>query len=547
MTTALIRAGAGLAGRAGPAGRAFWRWLTSMRTALILLFLLALAAIPGSLLPQRNLNIENVLGFLDEYPRLGPLLDRLWFFEVYSSPWFSAIYLLLFASLVGCLIPRLRQHLSAVVSVPPDAPKRLDRLPHHADGGEHDGDPATAAANIRRRLKEKRWRTVVREHDDGTVTVSAEKGHLKETGNLVFHFSLLVVLVGVALGSWYGWHGNRLVVAGAEYGFCNTLQQYDEYGLGARLDPADLAPFCLRLRDFHATYQESGQPVDYTAEISYVDGGGGGVDGPERDYTLKVNDPLRLDGASVYLLGHGYAPVLRYTDKYGQAQTTVAPFPFTDEMLTSEGVAVFPDANVPPGAGALRDPDEQIGFEGTFVPTLPNAPMVGASLHPEQRDPGLRIVAYKGNLGLDSGRPQSVYRLDLLQIEQKRLERFGEAKLMRIGDTWTLPDGTRLEFLAVQQWIAISVRHDPGSVIVLGSVVFLLGGLMISLTGRRRRIWARVTATGPGVNGSGVTWGGLPRSDFPGFADEFAEIVTGPEPAPREAALAGRNMTEGQG
>ncbi|WP_197481965.1 cytochrome c biogenesis protein ResB, partial [Rhodococcus sp. HS-D2] len=43
--------------------RNLWRQLTSMRTALVLLFLLAVAAVPGALLPQRNLNA----GKVDEY------------------------------------------------------------------------------------------------------------------------------------------------------------------------------------------------------------------------------------------------------------------------------------------------------------------------------------------------------------------------------------------------------------------------------------------------------------------------------------------------
>ena len=182
--------------------RGFWRSLTSMRTALILLLLLAVAAIPGSVLPQRNLNPEKVTAYLVEHPQAGPWLDRLWFFDVYTSPWFSSIYLLLFVSLVGCLIPRLRQHLSALVSAPPDAPTRLDRLPHSTGNLAHDGDPAAVAAGLRSALKRQHWRAIVRERDGSPVTVSAEKGYLKETGNLVFHFALLAVLVGVARGSW---------------------------------------------------------------------------------------------------------------------------------------------------------------------------------------------------------------------------------------------------------------------------------------------------------------------------------------------------------
>src|SRR5947199_9470585 len=88
--------------------RRAWRQLTSMRTALVLLFLLAVAAIPGSVLPQRRINIEKVNEYLRTHGSTGRLLDRFWLFDVFSSPWFSAIYLLLFISLVGCLVPRLR-------------------------------------------------------------------------------------------------------------------------------------------------------------------------------------------------------------------------------------------------------------------------------------------------------------------------------------------------------------------------------------------------------------------------------------------------------
>src|SRR5262249_61050642 len=101
----------------------------SMRTALVLLFLLALAAVPGSLLPQRRLNLAKVAQYRAEHPKLAPLLDRLGLFDVFASPWFAAIYLLLFVSLVGCLVPRIRLHLRALRRPPPAAPRPLDRLP----------------------------------------------------------------------------------------------------------------------------------------------------------------------------------------------------------------------------------------------------------------------------------------------------------------------------------------------------------------------------------------------------------------------------------
>ncbi|RZU72741.1 cytochrome c biogenesis protein [Micromonospora kangleipakensis] len=491
-----------------------WRQLTSMRTALILLFLLAVAAIPGSVLPQRGVNPENVNQYFLDHPDLAPKLDRIGAFAVFGSIWFSAIYLLLFTSLVGCVLPRMRDHLRALRSRPPAAPKRLERLPQHAVlEAPAAADPAAIAAVLRRR----RWRVEVRGNE-----VSAEKGYLKETGNLLFHTSLVAVLLGVALGSWYGWHGNRLLVAGAENAFCNTRQQYSEASLGPRVDSADLPPFCLTLDDFDARFLPSGQPASYRATVTVDE-----PDGSKRTAGFSVNSPLRLGSANVYLLGHGYAPILRYTDRYGRSQTSTVPFLATgDANLTSEGVAAFPDANVDPKTGK-RAADQQVAFDGLYLPTAPDTAPFVASQYPTERNPAVVLVAYRGNLGLDAGIPGSVYKLDQGQVANGKLKQVGDKKL-GVGEKWTLDDGSTLEFVGTKPYVTLSIRYAPGQTLMLGACVVLLTGLMGSLFGRRRRVWFRVTPPGSGSPTSGsslVEAGGLPRTEHPGFADEFAQLV----------------------
>ena len=71
-----------------------WRSLTSMRTALALLFLLALAAVPGALLPQRSLNEQKTAAYIADHGLPARIMDRLGLFEVFSSIWFTAIYVL---------------------------------------------------------------------------------------------------------------------------------------------------------------------------------------------------------------------------------------------------------------------------------------------------------------------------------------------------------------------------------------------------------------------------------------------------------------------
>ncbi len=501
-----------------------WRQLTSMRTALVLLFLLAVAAIPGSVLPQRAVNVENVGAYYREHPDLAPVLDRLGGFDVYASPWFASIYLLLFTSLVGCVVPRLRDHVRALRTVPPDAPRRLERLPQHAAAEPRPDDPAAAAAAVKAALRSRRFRTVVREQPDGTWTVSGEKGALKETGNLLFHFALLAVLIGVGFGHWYGWHGNRLLLQGTDVGFCNSLPQYDESSLGPRLDPADLPFFCLRLTDFHATYQSNGQPKTFGADADVQTE----PDGPWRPTEFTVNHPLRLPQANVHLLGHGYAPILRFTDRFGQQQTKIVPFLPRDQMLTSEGVAQFPDVNIDPRTNQ-RDEDLQVAFEGVYLPTVdPNGGPT--SVFPAEREPALFLTAYRGNLGVDAGLPRSVYVLDRGQLANGELKQVSGQRPQRLtaGQSWTLDDGTKLEFLGTRQFATLAVRYDPTQPLVLGGAVLGLLGLMLSLSGHRRRVWFRVSppaAPAAGTGGSLMEAGGLPRTDYPGFHEEFEQVV----------------------
>ncbi len=102
-----------------------------MRTALILLFLLALAAVPGSVVPQEGVDSVKAAQWRESHTTLAPIYDKLGLFSVYDSVWFSAIYLLLMVSLVGCILPRTRVYWRALRAQPPAAPRNLARLPEH--------------------------------------------------------------------------------------------------------------------------------------------------------------------------------------------------------------------------------------------------------------------------------------------------------------------------------------------------------------------------------------------------------------------------------
>ena len=489
-----------------------WRQLTSMKTALVLLFLLALAAVPGSMLPQRGLNQLKVDDYFAAHPKLAPFLDRLHAFDVFGAPWFAAIYLLLFISLIGCLIPRMRLHGRALLRTPPDAPRHLDRLPLHEILPVAGPD---AAQTIRAVLRKRHWRSTIRTADDGTVTVSAEKGYLRETGNLFFHFALVAVLAGVATGGLWGWKSNILIVEGDD--FCNTVASYDQFTPGRLVGDSTLPPFCVRLDDFRASFHANGQPEDYAADVRHIEGDRAGDVAPDRRARIKVNSPLRVNGANIYLINHGYAPIVRYKDRYGQVFESTTPFLPQDSMSTSEGVVIIPDANQDPKSKTVTR-DVQMAFEGFYLPTKPDSGPAVRSRFPAERDPALNLLAYRGDTGLNSGIPRSVYSLDQAQVEKGALKPIG-SKLLTPGQTWKLDDGSELTFVGTKEWASMEVAHDPGQRTVLIGSIFMVLGLIGSLTVRRRRIWFRLTPGAP------MAAGGLARTDAESFSDEFRRTV----------------------
>lgn len=344
-----------------------WRSLTSMGTALVLLFLLALAAIPGALLPQRGLNAAKVDDYLAAHPLIGPWLDELQAFDVFSSFWFTAIYVLLFVSLVGCLAPRTIEHARSLRATPVAAPRNLARLPKHAHA-RLAGEPAALAATITGRLRG--WRSITRQQGD-SVEVSAEKGYLREFGNLVFHFALLGLLVAVAVGKLFGYEGNVIVIADGGPGFCSASPAaFDSFRAGNTVDGTSLHPICVRVNNFQAHYLPSGQATSFAADIDYQADPATAdlIANSWRPYRLQVNHPLRVGGDRVYLQGHGYAPTFTVTFPDGQTRTSTVQWrPDNPQTLLSAGVV-----RIDPPAGSYPNPDErrkhQIAIQGLLAP-----------------------------------------------------------------------------------------------------------------------------------------------------------------------------------
>jgi len=468
--------------------RFMWRQLTSMRTALILLMMLGVAAFPGSLIPQRSQNPMAVRQYFIDSPELARWIERFSGFAVYSSPWFSAIYILLFISLIGCVLPRTLEHFKAMRALPPLTPRNLSRMESFQEFKGNGQELIDAQAWF----KKARFRVRIEEN-----SISAEKGYLRETGNLLFHLSLILILIGVSVGSLFGMRGEAIINKGER--FISVPTSYDTLSFGKLINEDSLQPFVIEVIDFVAKYDAlTNAPQDYTATVRVTNPG----EKTSTIKTLKVNSPLTFGNTRVYLQANGYSPIVTVRDSKGQVALQ-GPVPFLpqDGNLRSIGSIKVPDA------------DPQIGFVASFLPTFArSAQQGGISVFPEALDPKLLFSIWQGDLGLDSGAPQSVYRMDT-----SKMKRVGLSSL-KPGESFSYPQGS-ITFETFVPWVNLQIVDDPGKSYALYGAIAAILGLLASLFGRRRRIWVRITSSGV------VEVAGLAKNGAPGLEAEIQSFV----------------------
>lgn len=512
-----------------------WRQLTSMRTALVLLLILAIAAIPGSIFPQRMADPNGVTQWKADHPDLFPILDGMQLFDVYLSAWFSAIYLLLFLSLVGCVIPRIKHHLKALRSRPPRTPVRLGRLDDHREATRTvaGSDPRAAAeqsiAIAEKQLRALRYR-VQRYDDKRGFSVSAERGYARETGNLLFHLALLGVLVSVGVGGSFAYTGQRVVVQGTS--FVNTLLDYSSMNRGRFVSDDALAPYRMTLDSFDVTYQpfepgksSSGQAGDFAANVTVSEPGQ-----KEHKAAVQVNHPLGIAGDRVYLLGNGYAPTITVHNAKGDVvfHDSVPFLPQNNSTMMSIGIVKVADG-LP----------EQLGLQGFFYPTSAKL-ATGAltSVYPDLINPTLTLNVFAGDLGIDDGTPRSVYVLDTGSMTQLTGGKTGTKSIeLAPGETTALPNGMgTITFdneapkdakdysQSVKRYVSLQIHHDPSEQWVLIFAVVALLGLVLALFVPRRRMWVKATVVDGAVH---LEYAGLARGEDPTLAAAVEDLRDG--------------------
>jgi cytochrome c biogenesis protein len=353
----------------------------------------------------------------------------------------------------------------------------------------------------RRVLRRNRYRLAG--HEGGEL--AGEKGFLREAASMLFHVSLLVLLVGLAYGKGYGYRGQAAIVEGETW--ANARVGYDSFSPGRFFGPERLAPFQLRLDDFTNSFYANNTPREFASRLTAMD-----LDGRElQSQRVAPNRPMTVDGVRVFQSDYGYVPVVRVQGRDGK--DLLAP----QEVLTLRD----PASEVSNGAVKVTRASPQVGLQVVLFTGLRTAPDCpgGADFcnDPRLSRPVLVVLAYQGDLQAD--RAQSVFALD-----RSRLEPLGDRPLLLgPGQSGKLANGMEVSFSDLKQYSVFTLARDPGVPVVAVAAGLLLLGLVPSLYVTRRRVWARAAPDGAG--GTRVELAGLALQGKAAFEGELARLA----------------------
>jgi len=492
-----------------------WRVLRSMRTAIYLLIALTAATLVPTFVPQRINNAQKVLEIRRTHPYWYSVGERLKVFDVFTSPWYMAIWVSLLVVLFLCLLPRtaafFRQWRRALAEPHSGA---LPNLPHVTEW-QTSLSPGDAARAARRTLRRRRWRQG-RANPSGQYV--AEKGALREAGSLLFHWSLFLLIIGLAVSRFLGFAGQAVIVEGKEW--VEAPINFDSWRNKGSLGDSAHRGFTVALDSFVVDDPQTDAPQDFVSTVRVIDGGR-----EVAEKRIAPNDPLNYRGVKMYQLSFGWAAQIRVVDADGRtvfddfvilrpegprgSWTGVVKVP---SLQPQAGLAVylFPTAEqiTPSQAEALGE--DELGPR-VLLRNRPGAPMAD--------NPAILFREWRGDLGLEAG-PQSVYNLDTAAMTET------DAGLVTLDSNgFTLEDGLRVEFPELRHYSVFDVKRDPGLAFVLVSAVLLLLGLVGALYSRRRRLWVWVRPAPEGADRTLVTFGGLGYQRKEVFADEFGGLV----------------------
>jgi cytochrome c biogenesis protein len=301
------------------------RWLadavelvSSMRFAISLLTLIAIASVIGTVLKQN----EPMPNYVNQFgPFWFEVFAKLGLYTVYSAWWFLLIMSFLVLSTSLCLIRNAPKMMKDMRSWRENVREQSLRNFHHRAEWTSAAPRAALAQQLVNHIVASGYKVKLVEKDNATL-IAAKQGAANKWGYIFAHSAIVIICIGGLLDSdlpirFQQWIYGKTPFAGN--GIIAQIPEQHRLGLGnptfrgntlipegASSNTAIISqqngvliqelPFTIQLKKFVVDYYSTGMPKLFASEVVVRDH----ETGKTFPATIKVNEPLIYKGIAVY-------------------------------------------------------------------------------------------------------------------------------------------------------------------------------------------------------------------------------------------------------
>lgn len=457
---------------------AAWGFIGSVRLTIALLVILAFVSVLGTLIPQQESSIEFSRKIS---PRLFYLLNSFNMFDLYHSLWFRIIIASLAVNLTVCSIIRFPGTWKLFKTTPkPDREKPFESLPPEQSFVVNKSlEDTTAETEL---FLKTRYKKINVKKADNKSFFYFEKGRYSGFGVYLVHLSVLIIIAGALVGSFFGFKAYVNIEEG---------ESVDSVYLVKGKKPLVLG-FEIRCDKFNIIFYENGAPKEYKSELTFM------IDGEEIDKRqLLVNHPVHFRGITFYQASYGAASVKKVFLKIKAHENE-------DEEKVIEAEQDVPLA-MPDNKGHFAITD----FKDNFMNMM--GPAVQISIMSEN---GQEVVFW------------IFQHYDLIR---ERFPKLIESS-PRLNPSSFKPYVFSFEGFDYNYFTGLQVNKDPGVPIVWTGFFLMICGFIVTFYSSHMRIWIRLSCTETGVEISAAGTSnknpvGLKRK-IENLADDLKETLT---------------------
>ncbi|MBI4684724.1 MAG: cytochrome c biogenesis protein ResB [Nitrospirae bacterium] len=468
-----------------------WDFFASITLAVVLFALIALTSIIGTILeqnaaPEKNIKLLGKLFGDSLAPTLYPIFEKLGFMDMYHSWWFVTLLLLFATNLIICSIDRLPRIWKLIKD--PIRPLPEEHFKNVGIKKEFllKGKTESIKNAFEHAIKKIGFKLLESKGVNGYQLYS-EKGNYTRLGVYITHLSILLMLLGAIIGIFFGFKGSINLPEGKTYAMAfvrgkaitNSADEFemdtildalqategksasaakklgiDEKTFEAKLKRYGVKPlgFSIRCDNFATDYYGgSNMPKEYRSWLTVI------KEGKEvMKKSIVVNDPLNYGGITFYQSSYGMVPgakgifILKLTSKTGVSE--IKKMPFGEKFI-------IPGTDL---EGALADFSPALAFEPTGRPFTSGEQMTNPAV----------LIAFT-----EKGKPK-----------------YSGWIMKRYPETGRLPEGHIVELIDYWgvEYTGLSVRKDPGVLIVYLGFAAMGIGLFTALFMSHKKLWVRL-------------------------------------------------------